>query len=215
MRRRIVKQLTLAVIAGGFVANADAVAPGFYLGLMGGPATNSGGTQQAQVQGSATTTPVTPKSKQFGSRLFMGYKINQYADIEGGLDYFSSVSYDTKSVETCSGATVRVRGLDVMGKGEVPVGAFSLYGKAGAALIYQSASGALTPDLSSECGRTTYSNKFVPTVAIGAGYDLSQNWVADISLTRLMVGNQLSNVDLFALGISYHFVDVYCGQFLC
>ena len=42
-------------------APAYAVAPGLYMGLAAGPATNNGGTQQLQVQGSPTTTPANPR----------------------------------------------------------------------------------------------------------------------------------------------------------
>jgi len=30
-----------------------------------------------------------------------------------------------------------------------------------------------------------------------------------------MAGGQVGNLTMYALGISYHFVDKYCGQFLC
>src|SRR5579862_5093030 len=79
-----------------------AVAPGFYMGLMAGPATNSAGNQQVEVSKGVTTT-AKPRSNMFGSRLYLGYKVNQYAGVEGGLNYFSTVRFDTGSVHTCSG----------------------------------------------------------------------------------------------------------------
>ena len=39
--------------------------------------------------------------------------------------------------------------------------------------------------------------------------------VVDVSFNRVMAGGIAKNVDFYALGLSYHFVDVYCGQFLC
>ena len=52
----------------------------------------------------------------------MGYKVNQYAGVEGGLTYFSGINYDTKGVQTCSGTNVRVRDFDILGKGDIPIG---------------------------------------------------------------------------------------------
>lgn len=214
MCRRIITSL-ITIIAASFALNTQAVGPGFYMGLMMGPATNDGGTQQAQT-GPFTTTPATPKSNQFGSRVFMGYQMNNYFAFEGGLNYFTGIKYDTKNVNTCSSVQARIRSFDVLGKGIFPFGeAFDVYGKAGVALVYQTLSGALNPMFGSQCGKTTYSTKFRPAASIGASYAFNQNWVIDISWNRTMVGSVVKNVDFFGVGLSYHFVDKYCGQFLC
>lgn len=218
MKRRILKNIMSIVLAGS-VANAYAVAPGFYMGIMGGPATNTGGTQQIQTFSAvppSTTVTGNPRSTQFGSRLYMGYKMNKYASTEMGFGYFSGIHYDTKGVETCSGATARVRDIDFVGKGAMPIGSmFDVFMKAGVALAYQTTSGALNPQVNLNCGKSTYTSKFSPTVSVGASYDLNQSWVVDASWTRLMVGGAASNIDFYGLGISFHIVDVYCGQFLC
>jgi opacity protein-like surface antigen len=216
MSKWIRASVVLASLA-GFCTSSYAVAPGFYVGLMEGPATNSAGTQQAQVS-ATTTTPATAKSNQWGSRIYMGYKINQYAGVEGGLNYFSTIRYDTKEVNTCSSVTARVRDFDVVGKADYPLGSVDLFGKAGVAITYLTTSGALNPGSdpnNSSCGKSQYTTKYNPTFSVGASYDLSQNWVADLSWNRTSVGSAVGNVDFFALGISYHFVNIYCGQFLC
>jgi hypothetical protein len=64
-------------------------------------------------------------------------------------------------------------------------------------------------------GSNTYASKIVPTFTIGAGYDFTQNWVMDFSAMTLLVGGNIKSVTMYALGLSYHFVDRYCGQFLC
>lgn len=222
MRKRILKHLSLAIITSGFVINAYAVDPGFYLGLMVGPASSTGGTQQAQIEDSADTTPVDPSSNPFGSRLFMGYKINQFAGVEGGLTYFSKITYDTKdpNVETCNSPEISVRDFDLVAKGMIPLRSFEIYGKAGLAIVYTTTSGSLNPgtgdpNIPTECGKSENAITYRPTVSAGVSYDLSQNWVADVSWNRIMVGDKVSNMDFFALGFSYHFVDIYCGQFLC
>jgi opacity protein-like surface antigen len=213
MYRRILKQIVVFT-AGCFAINTYAVAPGFYMGLMLGPATNNSGNQQAQTTFN-TTTLATPKSNQFGTRAYMGYQLNHYAAFEGGIDYFTGVKYDTKNVPTCSSVQARVRGFDIVGKGSLPVYSFDIYGKAGVAFIYQTYSGALNPDTNNACGDSTHQTKFSPTVSIGGSYAFNQNWVTDISWNRIQVGGVIKSVDFFGLGISYHFVDKYCGQFLC
>ena len=57
---RIVKRLALVGVASSLIMNAYAVAPGLYMGLMTGPATNSASDQPAQLKNSAATTLVTP-----------------------------------------------------------------------------------------------------------------------------------------------------------
>lgn len=196
-----------------------AVQPAFYMGLMVGESRNGASTADAQIDNSTLTTPAYPKQNQFGGRIYMGYDINQYAGVEGGLTYFSSINYNTRGVDTCSDTKVSVRDFDLVAKGMIPINAFSIFGKAGVAATYQTVSGALNPNSSTNpddlCGESSNDVKFRPTVSLGASYDLSQNWVADISWNRIMVGGMVNNVNLYAIGISYHFVDRYCGQFLC
>jgi hypothetical protein len=69
--------------------------------------------------------------------------------------------------------------------------------------------------LTSSLTTGTQANAFRPLIGIGVSYDLSQNWVADFSGTRVTKGSGILSADFFSLGISYHVVDEYCGQFLC
>jgi opacity protein-like surface antigen len=144
--------------------------------------------------------------------------VNQYAGTEGGLNYFSTVRYNTNGVTACTGPSARVSDFDFVGKGNVSLGDFEVFGKAGVAISYLTTSGSFNagnnPN-STACGRTVRTTKFNPTISIGASYDLSQNWVADISWNRTIVGKPINSIDFYALGISYHFVNIYCGQFLC
>jgi hypothetical protein len=215
MNKRILKNICLLALFGALTSSAYAVLPGFYMGAMFGPATNSASNTQAQTL-FHTLTPVTPKSTQYGTSIYAGYKVNQYAGSEFGFTYYSGINYDTKNVPTCSGPNTRVRDLHALFKGSVPVGTgFEAFGKAGVALVYQTTGGALNPELSKDCGQSVVTNKAAPSFAIGVGYDLSQNWVLDGSLNRLLTGGAAGSMTWFALGISYHFVSTYCGQFLC
>jgi hypothetical protein len=225
------KRQLITVLAGLFTLNAYAIDPGFYMGVMMGPAKNTGKITDVQVvpvppSPDATlpplTTPVKPNTNQFGGRIFMGYKANQYFSVEGGFTYFSNINFKTTqsipaNLETCGGTTVKVRDLDILGKASVTFRGFELFGKAGGALAFLTIPKGF--DIGSNintCGGNAKSEmKVVPAFAIGAGYDLSQNWVADISYNQVNVGSVVNTMKFYALGFTYHFVNTYCGQFLC
>ena len=234
--------------------SAYAIAPGLYIGLMAGPATNGGSTATVQVQplpqGPSGTPPGTiantstanPKSTQFGSRLYLGYKFNQYAGFEGGFTYFSGISYILANSQGCpanggpcvaaGGTTGRVRSIDILGKIDYSYSnTIGVFGKFGVAAVYTTTPGALNVTNWQQIktskpnqpvtyriinsGSNTYQTKLAPVFAIGASYDLDQNWQMEMTATREFVGSSLGHMDLYSLGMSYHFVDKYCGQFLC
>lgn len=232
MQKPMLKRMVLAVSAGLLSLNAAAVAPGLYIGLMMGPATNGGKTTQMQVlplptAGSPTANVgnANPKSTQFGSRLYLGYKFNQYAAFEGGFTYFSGINYvlTNPALTPAAGRTARVRGIDLMGKLDYSYNnTVGLFGKGGVVANYTTTPGALnitnytvqgTKVITT--GSNTYSTKLSPVFAIGISYDIDQSWQADLSWTRYFVSGPFSSMDFYALGLSYHLVDRYCGQFLC
>lgn len=252
MWRRIAKQLAYIACISGMAANAYAIAPGFYMGLMGGPATNAGNQQPIQVNPlptaqfpQANTVQGNPKSMQFGFRAYLGYKFNQYAGFEFGLDHFSTIKYTlgktiysnpdnpiTQPPTAAAGVDYRVRGIDIVGKLDYAFRGINVFGKAGIAALYTTTPGGLNVEnyhvvttTKKSTGKTsvtivnsgsnTYASKVVPALALGAGYDFNQNWVMDVSAMTFLVGGNIKSVTMYALGLSYHFVDKYCGQFLC
>lgn len=263
MQKRNLSRLMVAAACGLCAANAMAIAPGFYMGLMMGPATNGGEQERVQINPTqpaptpaSTQTPgnppntqlANPSSSQFGSRLFLGYKFNQYAGFELGFSYFSGINYivsqnpntvvsgspmpPTSPYQAAAGTTARVRSIDFVGKVDYSYNdTIGLFGKAGVVGVYQTTPGGLQPTASywveapntaiNTAGKlvTTGSNeqqvKLSPTFSLGVSYDLTSAWQADVSWTRLFTGGTLKTMDLFAFGLSYHFVDTYCGQFLC
>lgn len=219
MIKRIYRRIASVCILSALFSQAFAVAPGFYMGVMGGPANNAASDQQAQVLGPVTTPPttvtVTPKSQQFGSRLFMGYLVNPYAGFEWGVTYFSGIRYVSNGPPACGSTNARLRDMEFMGKAVLPVRQVSVFGKAGVAIAYQATGGALNPTTEDVCGDSTYLNKFVPAFGLGVGYDLTQNWVAELGLHSVQAGGKIGSMTIYALALSYHFVDTYCGQFLC
>lgn len=250
MLRGMVKYLLL--LACCFVTIAYAVAPGFYMGLMFGPATNGGEEQNVNLTTGGIFKPnvpcmgpavvnvslpcckkqcttscqscvaipptrglvvkASPRSQQFGGRVFLGNQINSIVSFESGVTIFSNIHYKGKtSLINNPEATARVRAWDFLIKGAVPFRDIAdVYAKAGLAVTYLTTSGGLNPS-----GQSTYETKYRPTFSVGATYDFNQNWVGDLSYTYIQVGDIVKNVNFYAIGFSYHFVNKYCGQFLC
>lgn len=149
----------------------------------------------------------------------------------------SPVLYPFRSPYTAAaGTTARVRLIDLLAKIDYSYNdTIGVFAKAGIAAAYVTVPGALQPTtihysqatypnagaINSNqvqlirSGSNKYLTKLAPAFAIGASYDLNQSWQMDISWTRYFVGSQINNMNLYALGLSYHFVDVYCGSFLC
>jgi hypothetical protein len=221
MHKRILKRLAFTAILSAVVSSVYAVAPGFYMGFSTGPSTNSGGKEIVQTFGNNHTT-ATPRSSQWGTSFFMGNKINKWVAVEFGGEWFSKIRYSNLgNVETCTDPFVRVRDVHFMGKGSFSVSSVEVFGKAGLSYIYTTSSGAFNGPLNTpgqppnQCGRNSNNSYFKPIFAIGASYDLNQSWVADATLTKILVGGQAKSINFYGLGFSYHFVDRYCGQFLC
>ena len=239
MYKRIKQVLVIAVLS-GYVANANAVNPGVYVGFMTGPATNSAKTANAVLapgtQKPLTFTPVDPKSQQWGTAVYIGYKNNQYIGSELGVNFYTNIKYESKTdAPLAAGTSAHARDLYVVLKGTMPIGsAFDAFIKLGPAFEYISTGAGLNAPVTKclklpgpqpplpgpTCQAVTrfqskYQAKISPMISIGASWTMSQSWVADVSLTSLPVGGVIKNVTWFAVGISYHFVDTYCGQFLC
>jgi opacity protein-like surface antigen len=140
-----------------------------------------------------------------------------------GFDFFSTVRYDSRDVPTLGEVSSRVRAVDGVIKGILPLQYFSVFVKGGVAMTYLTTSGALKPVYNPNPppgepnvkSSNSYTNKFSGVYGLGATYDINQSWVADLTYTTIQVSGNLGTVSAFTLGISYHFTDKYCGQFLC
>lgn len=200
-------QGTMTLIVASLCQNAFAVTDGMYMGLDVGVAKIKYDTFTA---GSPPAT-VTTSSSPIGLRLHMGYQFNQYAGFESGYTYFSRQTFSTSTSISNNTPSARLQSLDFLGKGIFSIQKFSVFGKLGGAAVYVTTSGSLQPPLS---------NKFQlrPEGAIGASYDFTQNWVVDLTASRIFgknSGDSIPSINFISVGFSYHFVDDYCGQFLC
>ena len=208
---KIIKKCSIAAIMAGTVSAAYATGAGGYFGLMLGQ-TNLHGQNQTITIAPGVTETVKPQGSGIGTRLFAGYNMNKYAAIESGFTFYSSMSYKTEIFS--NNVKTRAASFDVLGKGMFPFAdtGFGIFGKLGGAYLSSKTTGSVEgvsiPSSSSSTVR--------PVIAVGLSYDLTQNWVADLSYTRIQYStSQIKNPDFIALGISYHLVDAVCGQFLC
>lgn len=189
-------------LIGLFTSSAFAVAPGGYL----------------ETQLGVTQTNLSPSSNystqnQMGGSILLGYQANDYFAGEFGYTQFASIR--NSLVPTCGSSLIHTGALGLYGKGIYPVNIFGntlgLFAKLGVAAVKTSGGGYCT----SGGSRSTTAAK--PLAGLGVSYDLTQNWVADITWMRVFLHKPVSSnySNLLALGLSYHFVDKYCGQFLC
>lgn len=189
----------------------NAISPGFYIGLMGGPMYVQGKTVSANLTNGGTT-PATPTKNQAGGRLYVGYRFNTWATFEVGGTYFSTVNFHTQE-PPCGRTKVTFGTGDIVLKLGVPVYIFQLQAIGGAAINYMINTSALNQDRT--CDKSFNQYTFGATYGVGAMLAIGQNVSIDFSATHITVGALIGSANFYALGFSYHFVDVFCGQFLC
>lgn len=218
MNIKIIKKLTIAVLFSS-VSTAYATGQGAYFGLMLGQSNLNGQNQTFTVPTTFVPSGVVtlkPEGTGIGSRFFAGYNMNEYAALEAGFTFYSSMSYKT------TGATntlkTRAASFEFLGKGMIPFSdtGFGAFAKLGGAYFATKTTGKVENSVVSLSIPSQSSSVFRPVVAIGVSYDMTQNWVADLSYTSIRYSNsQIKNPSFLALGISYHLLDAKCGQFLC
>lgn len=209
----LIKPYLAGIVLAAATCSAYGVGAGPYFGVMTGPATNTGKSVDALLRNDAGRVPVKPNTNQWGTRVLFGNKFNEYAGIEGGVSFFTNIKYKVpEGADVCSRPFSRIRDADITGRASYTFYGFEVFGKAGAAYVYQTNAGSL--NRRTDCKKEREA-KFRPTFSLGGSYDLTQNWVIDASWNRILVGKPINNLSFFGLGITYHFVDVFCGQFLC
>ncbi|MBA3662441.1 MAG: outer membrane beta-barrel protein [Gammaproteobacteria bacterium] len=193
-----------------------AIGEGLYIGLMAGLARNNGKPIQASLVNDAGFTQsisVTPNKQMGAVRPYLGYKFNNYAGAEIGGTYYTVVNFNQSQINTNSTSKSGIATVDFVLLGSFSFrDLFEVYGKAGAAVIYQGTSTTISMPPPNKSKYETYVK---PTYTLGAGYTFNGNWVVDLSYTRLSNVHYFNNIDYYAIGFAYHFVNRYCGQFLC
>jgi opacity protein-like surface antigen len=142
----------------------------------------------------------------------VGGEITKYFGLEFGLTHYAASNYKAPTGDT---ASIHTTAFDFEALGLYPfsTSGFSVFGKLGFSYLRAVQSRKLTVPGS---GDASTNSGLHPLVGVGVSYDLTQNWVLDLSTTRVISrSSALPSPTLTALGISYHFTDKYCGQFLC
>ncbi len=215
MRSKLGLLHVLAVVGSSLLTSAYATGPGFFLGLQAGQ-TNVHAVPGTFTTSSGQSVSVSPSNNGFGARLFMGYNFTSYAAMEGGATRYSPANYNY------SGGSCRNTpkyGFDLVAKGLVPVSVVSVFGKAGIDVLrtagFKDMFAKNSTSGTSCTGGQAYSTAARPIIGAGVSYDLTPNWVVDLSWTRVLKGGNSQNADFKSIGFAYHFVKLYCGQFLC
>lgn len=204
--------LATVILSGTSIAHATGA--GFY---MGGQIGRSNLNNTNRDIATSTTPPIvnaSPGNTGIGQRIFMGYYMSSYFGYEGGFTHYAPSIYNPSVSANNGSPNIRENGFDFVVKGMYPIkdSGVDVFAKGGVAMIKTSLAGSIAEGE----GTTSGSNLYIrPTATVGVGYDFTPNWVFDLSYSRVFKGGAFQNADFISFGISYHFVDTYCGQFLC
>lgn len=210
------KSIIFSIIAGMAVAaSASASNPGAYIGGQLG-----WGTVHQDGINFNEFTKHSAKNSGLAGRLFTGYQFNQNFAAELGYTRFQNGTASGVETENFGGinyaesaeATLKAHAVDLVAKGILPLeNGFSLYGKVGAAYLYESIEVSDTFSIANynySYSGTASAHKILPTFGAGVTYDINQNVSTDLSWTRIQkVGNanDLKSTDFVAVGLAYHF----------
>ena len=228
--------LTAAFLSLGSFSTAYATGPGFYFGAEAGgsdtyhqPSDLLTVYQNSLAKESPSTGKVTgvsgsAQNRGLAGRAFFGYNLNRYIGIEAGYTQFANSRYSKVKLTTQGGAGAQPSdahgkttqfAADLAIKPQLPLGAgFDVYGKLGAA--YEQADSSVSYFV----GNKKYddddtTSAVVPLVGLGVEYDITPRVVVNLSWNHYFKGHHIPKADFVGLGISYHFVTEYCGQFVC
>lgn len=143
-------------------------------------------------------------------RIAIGYKLANNVALE--LGYLQLPSATTSHSDTQ--LTTKQNAIDVAAKGMLPItNNVNIYGKLGAAYLttlldkkYTSEQGIpITNNQNSTIGIAKH--QWAPEVAIGMGYNITQNATVDTSFTHIqpLGSNRPGNINLLAVGFAYNF----------
>jgi hypothetical protein len=193
------------IVVACFSSVVYAVGSGGYFGANVG---------MASLEGKQPTTGESKTGSGFAGGVLFGANVNNYGGFELGINHYPNVKNEV--IDVCNDTEVQTNALNILGKGMIPFASsgITLIGKGGIAGIRTTGPGDFRPS-TGKCS-TQSRTDVKPTLAIGASYDLTQTWVAELSYSRIFINNDfLKSANMFAVSLTYHWVDVYCGQFLC
>jgi hypothetical protein len=193
------------------VTNASAGMNGPYFGGDIG----EGFLHQEKVSGLTTSSS---SSTGIAGRGFGGFQFSDYFSLETGYTKYSNISIKGYSANLFNAnTTFDSYAIDVVIRAAMQMGGgFSIYGKIGPAFLkeistttgnYTNLALAENPVLIGATYRGIITDsKVFPEVGIGAMYDLSTNFVADITWMHIQrIGdNNMRNADFAGVGLTYN-----------
>lgn len=207
----------VALLMLGISSIAQAVAPGAYLGIQAGMTnTNNKTINFSNGLIPPSSVPTSPSNTGFGFRIYLGNNLNKYWGIEAGLARYAASTYNPNVFWIAGKPQIHTAAFDLVGKGTMPIGPISAFLKAGMAVMFTGSAGSIVQSSTNSNGvGASNSTTIHPTIAVGGSFDLTQNWVIEVTGSRVFSNTNVPAADMISLGFSYHFVDEYCGQFLC
>lgn len=150
-----------------------------------------------------------------GERLFFGMRFSPYGAFEMGYTHYAPITFQRPPGTNVPKANPAIRAnvVDMEGVFIYPVSKIAIFGKVGIGAVRLSQSGSLSSPTKNGAGGTQLTIK--PLIGFGVSVDMTQHWVLDFTYTRLAGGGTISGVSFAGVGVSYHFADTMCGQFLC
>ncbi len=227
---RFKKYIISFLLVGLQTTTVEATGPGPYFGLQVGQTNmdnknlyvNTGlpaKTCDMNKPSTCITTPgkVKPNNKGIGERLFFGVQMNKYAGFEIGATNYAPSVYDPK-IPNSNQPAIRGYAFDINLKGMYSLYNFMVFGKVGGVGTRQTATGGLT-NVSLHGVKLNQvpkaANSGHLTGAFGFSFDITPNWVVELTASKIFQGSNFPNATFVSVGFSYHWVDLYCGQFLC
>ena len=199
------KMLGVAVL--GFstlmAASSYAALPGAYVGGQLG----WGKVHQA----SSTIAHATSSNTGLAGRIFAGYEIDPIWAAELGWTKFSTVDLKQTGLGYNVRGHLKTDAVDLVGKASFPVAnKVSIYGKAGAAYVYERGSANATLTRGSSVVKfhdSDKAHKVYPTLGAGVSYEFSPSVSSDVSYNRIQkIGSssKIGSTDLVSMGLTYH-----------
>jgi hypothetical protein len=201
-----IKHVVLTSLILGYMAPAFAIGTGMYLGMDVGMSN----THNHRRTLPNTNISTTANNTGVAGRFFLGGVGSKYFAAEFGITHYAESTY---TFPNGSSGSIHTNAFDFEAVPMYPFGesGFYVFGKVGFAYLRAVQSRTLYTT-----GQQSVNSGAHPIIGLGAAYEMTSRWVADLSWTEVVShANQLPSASLFGLGISYHITDTYCGQFLC
>lgn len=200
-----------------FATAVQAATPGFYLGAQVGAGRAYEGDTLKNIYQSFSSYKISEGG--ISGRILAGFNFNQYFGLEGGYTKFANNSYTAYAIYN---TTYKTSAFDVVGKGYLPLDLLTdtlsekinLYGKVGLAYVMHKADTSINLAALGTLNNSNSKNNVRPTYGVGASYNFTKNFLADISWTQIQGKGDLvkegfdnfsPKTNLLALGVSYAF----------